>query len=66
MTPHEFCNWFQGVLDMAETDEEEGAQFTEEQLAKIRERLDAALAPNKGKRPPEHMTHLHDDPHARC
>lgn len=46
MNTHEFCNWFQGVLDMAETDKE--VKFTPEQLSKIRERLNEALRPKLG------------------
>jgi lysophospholipase L1-like esterase len=55
MTPRDFCSWFEGVLDMAETSD--GAHFTTDQVVKIRERLADALKEKEkpsglGGRPP--------------
>ena len=55
MTPRDFCNWFEGVLDMA-TNEKGGAHFNEAQVKKLRVKLQNAMAepPPKpsGPRPP--------------
>ena len=59
MDPRDFCNWFQGVMDVC-ADADGGITFTKVQAQKINEKLTEALAPKKMKRP------LHDDPNARC
>lgn len=60
MNAKDFCNWFEGVLDMAE-DADGAATFTPQQVEKIRDRLKSALNAKSGPDPLSNRP-----PGARC
>lgn len=43
MTARDFCNWFQGVLEMSEQEEDGEVIFSKIQVDKIKTRLEMAL-----------------------
>ena len=65
MNPRDFCNWFQGVLDMAEN-EDGSVSFSKIQAAKINPRLKEALKSEDAPQHPSCSFHPNRPPGARC
>ena len=65
MNPRDFCNWFQGVLDMAEN-EDGSVSFSKIQAAKLNTRLKEALKSEDAPQHPSGSFHPNRPPGARC